>query len=86
MTPPKFANDYVSGIEDSTKRSIIGAAITIYRKVQRFLRPTHLNQFPGFSAQRSGKRAKQICKIVEVMHPAVMNLGDRPFVLRMKPE
>ena len=43
MTSPKFANDYVSGIEDSTKRSIVGAAITIYRKVQRFLRPTHLN-------------------------------------------
>ena len=80
MTLPKFANDCLSGIEDSTKRSIVGAVIRIYRKVQRFLRPTHLNQFPGFSAQRSEKRAKQICKIVEVMHPAVMNLGDRPFV------
>ena len=74
MTPPKFANDCLSGIEDSTKRSIIGAAITIYRKVQRFLRPTHLNQLPGFSAQRSEKRAKQICKFVEVMYRAVMNL------------
>jgi len=68
MTPPKFANDCLSGIEDSTKGSIIGAAIMIYRKVQRFLRPTHLNRLPGFSAQRSEKRAKQICKFVEVMY------------------
>jgi len=80
MTPPKFANDCLSGIEDSAKGSIIGAAITIYRKVQRFLRPTHLNRLPGFSAQRSEKRAEQICKFVEVMYRAVMNLGDRPFV------
>jgi len=49
-------------------------AITMYRKVQRFLRPTHLNQLPGFSAQRPEKRAKQICKFVEVMYRAVMNL------------
>ena len=82
MTPPKFVNDYVSGIEDSTKRSIIGAAITIYRKVQRFLRPTHLNRFPGFSAQRLEKRAKEICKFVEVMHQAVMNLGGQTFCLK----
>ena len=70
----KFANDCLSGIEDSAKGSIIGAAITIYRKVQRFLRPTHLNRLPGFSAQRSEKRAKQICKFVEAMYRAVMNL------------
>jgi len=81
MTPPKFANDCLSGIEDSTKRSI-GAAITIYRKVQRFLRPMHLNRLPGFSAQRSEKKARQICKFVEVMHRAVMNLGGQTFCLK----
>jgi len=46
----------------------------------KFLRLTHLNWLPGFSAQRLEKRAKQICKFVEVMHQAVMNLEDRPFV------
>jgi len=70
MTPSKFANDCLSGIEDSAKRSIIGAAIMIYRKVQRFLMSTYLNWLPGFSAQRLEKRAKQIWKFVEVMHQA----------------
>ena len=85
MAPPKFVNDCVSGIENSTKRSIIETSIMIYRKVQRFLRLTHLNQLPGLSAQRSEKRTKQICKFVEVIHRAVINLRDRLFVWRIKP-
>jgi len=74
MTLPKFANDCLSEIKDSTKRSIVEIAIMIYRKVQRFLRPTHLNQLLGFSKQRSEKRAKQICKFVEVMHQATSEM------------
>jgi len=53
LTPPKFANDHVSGIEHSSRGCVVKSALAICRKVQRFFGPTCNNRWLSFSGKRT---------------------------------
>jgi len=56
LTPPKFSNDNVSGIENGSKGCVVETTVMIYGKIQRFFWPTHPNRWLTFKEKRTEKR------------------------------
>jgi len=82
LTPPKLANDPVSGIENGSEGCIVESAMTICRKVQRFFGPTHANRWLSFSGKRTEQTRKKFAKGhfgKVVCSWWVINLGDGTF-------
>jgi len=57
LTPPKFANDLVSGIENGSEGCIVESAM-----IQRFFRPTHANRWLNFSGKKTEQTREKFAK------------------------